>query len=172
MTSVHFIAGSKKASARPSLGRLWAVGLYMYHISWSMKLINHTYDHRATKHVSKMERDCNWWFTEKDYYEPKPLNLSIGQVRASQPFWITTPMSRYWKFGTPKYLSLPWLIMIVIFRFALLLVVFYDDFPFPIENKYFFPVRQGSGKLQSLVQQFTSERVVFTSVSNNSKFKF
>ena len=58
-------------------------------------------------------------------------------VRVSQPFWPATPVSRYWGFGDPQALIFT-MIMMIILRFDLSLVVFYDDFPFPYWKENYF----------------------------------
>ena len=63
------------------------------------------------------------------------LSLCIEQgFPVSQPFLPATPMFRYWRFGDPKHL----MIMMIILRFCLLLVVFYDDFHFPYWRESYF----------------------------------
>ena len=64
-------------------------------------------------------------------------NILSIYLRVSQPFWPTTSTSRYWGLGDPQGLIFT-MIMIIILWFGLLLVVFYDDFPFPYwKEKYF-----------------------------------
>ena len=46
-------------------------------------------------------------------------------------------MSGYWRFGDPQALIFT-MIMMIILRFGLLLVVFYDEFPFPYWKEHYF----------------------------------